>query len=120
MKRMSSPGTSAAVAPRRRILVIGDSMSLAHVARSMVVARRLIREGHEVTFATGPAHVALARQEGFDPLTVDCVPPEQALAAIRKGSHIFDLKTVERYVRSDLEIIDRVQPDLTIGDMRLS
>ncbi len=115
---MNAPSTSTA--RRRRVLVIGDSMSLAHVARAIVVARRLIREGHEVAFATGPAHLGLARQEGFDPLTVDCVPPEQALAAIRKGSHIFDLKTVDRYVRSDLDIIDRVQPDLIIGDMRLS
>jgi len=112
--------SNPSLSTRRRVLVIGDSMSLAHVARAMVVARRLIREGHEVTFATGPAHLALVRGEGFDPLTVDCVPPEQALAAIRKGSHIFDLKTVDRYVRSDLEIIDRVQPDLIIGDMRLS
>ncbi len=104
----------------RHVLVIGDSMSLAHVARAMVLTRRLLEEGHRVTFATGAPHQNLAKQEGFDPLLVHCVPPEQALAAIRRGSHIFDLKTVGEYVESDLSLISKVQPDLIIGDMRMS
>ena len=53
-------------------------MSLAHVARAMVLARRLSNEGHRVTFATGAHHQKLAGQEGFDPLLVHCVPPERA------------------------------------------
>jgi UDP:flavonoid glycosyltransferase YjiC (YdhE family) len=104
----------------KRVLVIGDSMSLAHVARAIVVARRLIREGAKVVFATGPAHQALARQEGFEPRKVYCVPPEYAHAAIRRGSHIFDLSTLKQYVDSDLALIRSERPDLIIGDMRMS
>lgn len=104
----------------KRVLVIGDSMSLAHVSRAIVVARRLIREGANVVFATGPAHQALARQEGFDPREVYCVSPEYAHAAIRRGSHIFDLKTLKRYVDSDLALIRRESPELIVGDMRMS
>ena len=104
----------------RRVLVIGDSMSLAHVARAMVVARRLMREGADVVFATGPAHQALARREGFDPREVYCVPPAQAHAAIRRGSHIFDMTTLKRYVDSDLALLRSEQPDLIVGDMRMS
>ena len=104
----------------RRVVVIGDSMSLAHATRAMVVARRLAKEGAKVSYATGPAHQALARQEGFEPLEVYCVPPERAHAAIRRGSHIFDRPTLRRYVESDLEVLRRERPDLVIGDMRLS
>ncbi|MBK7082388.1 MAG: hypothetical protein IPH55_17235 [Betaproteobacteria bacterium] len=103
-----------------RILVIGDSMSLAHATRAMVLARRLAKEGAEVSYATGPAHQALARQEGFEPLEVYCVPPDRAHAAIRRGSHIFDRPTLRRYVESDLEVLRRERADLVIGDMRLS
>ena len=104
----------------KRILVIGDSMSLAHATRAMVLARRLACEGAEVIYATGPAHQSLARQEGFDPREVYCVPPEYAHAAIRRGSHIFDLPTLKRYVESDLALMRREQPDLVVGDMRMS
>ncbi len=103
-----------------RILVMGDSMSLAHVARAMVMARRLAREGAEIVFATGAAHAELARREGFDPCEMHCVPPARAYEAIRKGSHIFDMPTLVRYVKSDLALFQRVRPDLIVGDMRLS
>lgn len=95
-------------------------MSLAHATRAMVLARRLALEGADIVYATGPAHQSLARQEGFDPREVYCVPPEQAHAAIRRGSHIFDGTTLRSYVESDLALFEREQPDLVIGDMRMS
>ncbi len=104
----------------KRVLVIGDSMSLAHVGRAMIVARRLEREGAKVVFATGSAHQELARKEGFKPREVFCVAPELAHAAIRRGSHIFDLPTLKNYVESDLALLHQEKPDLVIGDMRLS
>jgi UDP:flavonoid glycosyltransferase YjiC (YdhE family) len=104
----------------KRVLVIGDSMSLAHATRAMLIAHRLKNEGAEVVFATGAAHQKLAIQEGFDPREVYCVSPERAHAAIRRGSHIFDRQMLERYVQSDLSLFESVQPDLVIGDMRLS
>jgi UDP:flavonoid glycosyltransferase YjiC (YdhE family) len=48
------------------------------------------------------------------------VSPEYAHAAIRRGSHIFDLKTLKQYVDSDLALLRRERPDLVIGDMRMS
>lgn len=103
-----------------RVLVIGDSISLAHVGRAMVAARLLQSAGCRVTFATGPAHLALARQEGFEPREIYCEPPERALAAIRRGSHIFDLETVDRYVAADLELLERLAPNWVVADFRLS
>lgn len=103
-----------------RVLVIGDSMSLAHVARAIVFARRLQESGEDVVFATGSHHQALAYQEGFKSEEVFCVPPAEAIAAIRRGSHIFTTTNLKAYVESDRKLIDRVQPDLVIGDFRLS
>ncbi len=102
------------------MLVIGDSISLAHVGRAMVAARLLTSAGCKVTFATGPAHQALARQEGFEPREIHCESPARAIAAIRRGSHIFDLETVERYVAADLALIDNLAPDWIVADFRLS
>ena len=113
------PAPDAALSGRR-LLVIGDSISLAHVGRAMVAARLLQSAGCQVTFATGPAHQTLARQEGFEPRQIHCEPPEKAIAAIRRGSHIFDLETVERYVAADLELLEAVAPELVVADFRLS
>jgi UDP:flavonoid glycosyltransferase YjiC (YdhE family) len=116
------PGTSD-TPPRlagSHVLVIGDSISLAHVGRAIVAARLLTSADCKVTFATGPAHQALARQEGLEPREIHCEPPARAIAAIRRGSHIFDLETVERYVAADLALIENVAPDWIVADFRLS
>lgn len=119
------PSVSGDAINGRRVLVIGDSISLAHVGRAMVAARLLQSAGCQVTFATGPAHQKLARQEGFaadgfELQEIHCEPPEKAIAAIRRGSHIFDLETVERYVAADLELLEAVAPELVVADFRLS
>lgn len=105
---------------QKRILVIGDSMSLAHVGRALTLANRLRKEGAEIIFATGCYHLDLAKQEGFETHEIFCVPPKVAYEAICRGTHIFDKETLRRYINSDLSIIKKVKPDLIIGDMRLS
>jgi len=48
------------------------------------------------------------------------MPGEQFLENIAKGSPAFPTAVLRRYVQYDRELIQRVQPDLVIGDMRLS
>jgi len=106
----------------RRILVIGDGMSLAHVARAMVFAKRLRELGYEIDFATSSHanYFDFAKQEKLDPHEVFCVKPQVALSKIRRGSHIFDRKTLRTYVESDLQLIKTCKPDMIISDMRMS
>jgi UDP:flavonoid glycosyltransferase YjiC (YdhE family) len=102
------------------LLVIGDGMSLAHVGRALVAARRLAEAGYKITFATSAHFKDFAVAEGWEPEDIYCVDPKAALAAIRRGSHIFNMATLKRYVASDIALIERVQPDAIVADMRMS
>ena len=51
---------------------------------------------------------------------MDTIPSKQFLDALARGSPIYDVATLNRYVRDDLEMIRAVDPDLIVGDFRLS
>jgi UDP:flavonoid glycosyltransferase YjiC (YdhE family) len=103
-----------------RILVMPDAISLAHVARALQIARAARRRGHSVHVASAGAYQGLFTEAGFAVESLFSVRREQALAAIRKGKTLYDDETLERYVKSDLEVLDRVRPDVVVGDLRLS
>ena len=48
------------------------------------------------------------------------MPGEQFLANIARGAPMFPRNVVRAYVKEDLELIEKIRPDLVIGDMRLS
>jgi UDP:flavonoid glycosyltransferase YjiC (YdhE family) len=48
------------------------------------------------------------------------MPAAQFFRAIQRGTPIFDFPTLERYVRDDLALLDRVRPDVVVGDFRVS
>lgn len=105
---------------RNRYLVIGDGVSLAHVGRALIAAGRLRDSGAEVAFATTPEFFKLAKDEGFEPYEIFCMPREKSLRAIRRGTNELDVPMVQQYIQSDLQAIARCKPDHVVGDMRLS
>lgn len=103
-----------------RILFFGEAVTLAHVARPYVLASALDSGCHEIHFATSPAYRWLLKESACRFHELDCQPTAHFLAAILRGRPVVDADTLARHVRSDLALIERVQPDLIIGDFRLS
>jgi UDP:flavonoid glycosyltransferase YjiC (YdhE family) len=103
-----------------RLLFIGEGISLAHVARPAVLGRWAREAGYDVAFACGPAYAAVARAEEFDPITLTTIIPETFHKRMAAGKFFYTSWELDGYVRAELEIIDRVQPDLVVGDFRLS
>ncbi len=107
-------------ASRRRILFVGESVSLAHVARPAVLARWAREDGHEVHFACGPRYAGVARAEGLEPIGIETVDPADFYARLGKGRFFYTTAELHRYVRAELDLIERIGPDLVVGDFRLT
>jgi UDP:flavonoid glycosyltransferase YjiC (YdhE family) len=51
---------------------------------------------------------------------ITSISPEQFMQALATGSPLYDLATLKSYVEEDLKLIAGVQPDIIVGDFRLS
>jgi UDP:flavonoid glycosyltransferase YjiC (YdhE family) len=102
------------------ILFVGEAVSLAHVGRPAMLASWARDSGYEVVFATGAAYARIAREKGFDPLELPTIAPQTFYDRLAKGSFFYTRSELETYVHAELELFERLNPDLVVGDFRLS
>lgn len=105
--------------PRPRILFFGEAVTLAHVARVLVLGDALRRD-HDVSLALAAHSHRFVPPGVFDLHSLDSIASAQFVEALRRGQPLYDEATLGRYVEQDLALIDAVQPDVVIGDFRIS
>ena len=103
-----------------RILFIAEAVTLAHVARPAVLAQALNRDEYEVFFATDPRYNHLFPELSDCRVDIWSISSEEFLGALARGAPVYNKRTLIRYVEDDLKLIDEIQPDLIVGDFRLS
>ena len=111
--------TPSAGSPKR-ILLFAEAVTLAHVARPLCFAAGLDRNRYRVAIAAASRaaqHIAAA---GLEHLGLDSIEPDRFLTALAHGRALYDADTLQRYVQTDLALIERFGPDLVVGDFRLS
>lgn len=104
----------------KRILFMAEDVTMAQVVRLVVLARALDPARHEIHFACRHFDDLVFRPGEFRRWRIDSVARSHVQKALDRGKRIYDLATLRRYARSDLDIIEKVQPDLIVGDFRLS
>lgn len=102
------------------ILLVAEAVTLAHFARIVALANALDPARYEIVVAADPRYAGLAALPGctFQPLA--SIPSAQFAQALAAGRPLYDAATLTRYVEDDLALLDRVKPDLVVGDFRLS
>ncbi len=106
--------------PAKRVLFLSEAVTLAHVARPIVLARALLPAGLEPVMACSPRYRRFYENEPWQTLPLNSIASEQFLKALARGSPVYDLHTLRDYVTEDLQLIESVKPDLIVGDFRLS
>lgn len=102
-----------------RALFFAESVTLAHLARPLALAQALQPEW-QVALACAPAYREFAAQAGLELLPLESITPAQFRVAVDRGTRFYTAATLRRYVTDDLALIRRYQPDLIVGDFRLS
>jgi UDP:flavonoid glycosyltransferase YjiC (YdhE family) len=104
----------------KRILFVAEDVTMAQVVRLVVLARALDPARYEIHFACRHFDDLVFRPGEFRRWRIDSVERSQVQKALERGKRLYDLSTLRRYAKSDLDVIDKVQPDLIVGDFRLS
>lgn len=119
MPRKSRPGRK-----KKKVLVVADANYLAHVSRTLEIAKTLRNTGeYDVVFAGDGKFMKLPKNEGFELDSVFTVARERTLELARRAgfvSYSWWSDIVQRSIESDVECIGRHNPDLVIGDMHWS
>ncbi|HUK90118.1 MAG TPA: nucleotide disphospho-sugar-binding domain-containing protein [Blastocatellia bacterium] len=104
-----------------RILFIGEAITLSHAARPMALAGALDHAGYDVHVACDQRYSRLFDQPRFPVTPITCsIPADRMLDVLSGRSPLFDADTLDSYVREDLELFQKTNPDIVVGDMRQS
>ena len=103
-----------------RVLLVAEAVTLAHLARPLAIGRVLEAMGWSVALACDPRFRGFLGDFRGKYQELRSVEPEVFLAALRSGTQLYDVETLNRYVADDLRVIEAVKPDLIVSDFRLS
>lgn len=104
----------------RKILVLADGISHAHVVRPKRLAEELAALGHEVTLGLPDGGGSLFTHMPVPTVPVWSLDPDTFLGALRRLERAVDEAVLGRYLASDLSAIEAARPDLVVHDLRLS
>ena len=105
---------------RHKVLIFAEAVTLAHVARPVALARSLDPSRYDIVIACAPRYAGFAAGPGWRVVALNSIPGAQFAQALAQGKPLYDLATLNAYVTDDLALIDQIQPDLVVGDFRLS
>ena len=104
----------------KRVLFFAEAVTLAHVARPIVLARGLAAANYEPYIACDSRYRRFIEREPWPNLPLHSISSERFLRSLANGSPVYDVQTLRDYVAEDLKLIHSVKPDLIVGDFRLS
>ncbi len=105
---------------RKVVLLVAEAVTLAHYGRIAMLSRALPSSDYRIIVAADPRYRGLDEIPGVEFHPIWSIPSDQFSRALAQGSPLYDVNTLMRYVEGDLTLIDAVQPDLVVGDFRLS
>jgi UDP:flavonoid glycosyltransferase YjiC (YdhE family) len=103
---------------RMRVLLVAEAVTLAHVGRTLTLAHALHARGIELALALCGAKGAWPTP--FPQVALDGIGPEAFGRALAAGRPVLDLARLGDMVADDAGLLRRFEPDLVIGDFRLS
>ena len=103
-----------------KVLFFAEAATLAHVTRPFVLANELDPEKYEVHFASNKTYCFLFKKASFKYHLISSISTEAFNERLANGRKLYSLSELDNYVQEDLKIIRHVNPDLIVGDFRLS
>jgi MGT family glycosyltransferase len=105
------------------ILISTMGFVLAHIGRTLLIAKELRKAGYEIIFDGQGPYLDLVREGGFEVLASNGMDVDHLLAEGRRrmvGADVFTSEGLDKLIQTDLKILNQVQPQAVICDLRPS
>lgn len=103
-----------------KILFVAESVTLAHLTRPLLLAQGLPQGKYELHFASPNRFEFAFQGVAVRRHRLDSVSSEHFLRSIDHGVIPYDLRTLNTYIKNEMELFQALKPDLIVGDFRLS
>lgn len=103
-----------------RVLFVSEDVTLEQVVRLAVLAQSLDPRCYEVHFACGHFDELVFRDLKFARHSITTLERETAFRALATGKRLYEISVLRRYAEEELELFQKVKPDVVVGDFRLS
>jgi UDP:flavonoid glycosyltransferase YjiC (YdhE family) len=105
---------------RKRVLFVAENVTLAQVVRLRVLAGALDPAHYEVSFACSHFDPLIFEGSGFAQHALYTRPAEELFRAMSQGRRLYEAHTLARYIEHERVLLSELEPDLVVGDLRLS
>ncbi|MEP6536692.1 MAG: nucleotide disphospho-sugar-binding domain-containing protein [Bryobacteraceae bacterium] len=105
---------------RKRLLFLAEGATMAHFVRLLCLADTLDIDKYDVHFYAPARFANHLHGKLYSTGVLSTMPGERFLGNIGNGRPAFPIDILRKYVQEDRALIQRLKPDLVIGDMRLS
>ena len=105
---------------RHRVLFLVESVTLAHPARAVTLAQSLDPARYEVRLVCDLRYLTLFDELGFPVHPIRSIKSHVFHDRLAKGDPLYTTAELRQYVQEDLRVMTEWEPDLVIGDFRLS
>jgi len=102
------------------ILFVAEAVTLAHFARIVTLAKSLDPAEYNIVVASDPRYLGLEKPFPFAFHPIQSIPSTQFTQALAEGKPVYDVRTLTQYIEEDLLLLNKIKPDLVVGDFRLS
>lgn len=104
----------------KRLLFVAENITFAQVVRLVTLARALDPRRYEVHFACSEFPELVFAGTHFVQHPLETLGSEVAARALRAGRRLYDRATLLAYIEAETALLRQVQPELVVGDFRLS
>ncbi|HEY5954973.1 MAG TPA: nucleotide disphospho-sugar-binding domain-containing protein [Polyangiaceae bacterium] len=101
-------------------MFVSEDVTLEQVVRLAVLAQSLDPLRYEVHFACGHFDELVFRGLQFARHGIATLDREIAFRALAAGKRLYETSVLRRYAEEELELFRQVNPDVVVGDFRLS
>jgi UDP:flavonoid glycosyltransferase YjiC (YdhE family) len=105
---------------RAHVLFAVEDVSLAQVVRLRQLAAQLDPARYRVSFAAARFDPLIFAGTRFERHTLPSVSTARLERRLALGLRLYDRATLARYVCDELALLEQLEPDIVIGDLRLS
>lgn len=105
---------------RKKILFFSHAVTMAHFSRPLKWIECLDAEQYDIYIATHADFKKYLPSDRVTFLNLECIDAKQFSEIVGQARPIYDPATFARHVQEDLGILERIRPDLVIGDFRHS
>src|SRR5689334_555776 len=102
----------------KRILFVAEAVTLAQIVRLERLAEALPRTEFEVHFASASTRWSALQGGNLVRHPLRSITPGQMERSLRLGTRLYSRRMLASYLEEDLRLVDRVEPDLIVGDLR--